>query len=304
MLNHSYSYKETLDTAQKINWRIEDIIGGDKQLDFSRPFMPETMARVEPLTFLKPSERTVLNQIRGYGYLSTFGLSEEFILPFVMDHARTVTSGDDWQIRALLQFAGEEAKHIHLFKRFCAEFEDGFGTDCQVIGPAEDIAQAILAHPPLAVALLILHIEWMTQSHYLDSVKDDRGLDAQFKSLLRHHWMEEAQHAKLDTMIVAHLAARTDAAGIAEAVDGYMSIGAFLDAGLAQQSKFDLESFQEATGRRLGADERETFLNVQHQALRWTFIGSGMTHQNFIGTLGQLSPDGRKRIAEAAPAFC
>lgn len=304
MLNHSYSYKETLDSAQKINWRIEDIIGGDKQLDFSRPFMPETMARVEPLTFLKPSERIVLNQIRGYGYLATFGLSEEFILPFVMDHARQVTSGDDWQIRALLQFAGEEAKHIHLFKRFCAEFEDGFGTDCQVIGPAEDIAKAILAHPPLAVALLILHIEWMTQSHYLDSVKDDRGLDAQFKSLLRHHWMEEAQHAKLDTMIVAHLAARTDAAGIAEAVDGYMSIGAFLDAGLAQQCKFDLESFQEATGRRLGADEQETFLNVQHQALRWTFIGSGMTHQNFIGTLGQMSPDGRKRVAEAAPAFC
>jgi len=304
MLNHTYSYKETLDTAQKVNWRIEDIIGGDKLLDFSRPFMPETMARVEPLTFLKPAERIVLNQIRGYGYLATFGLSEEFILPFVMDHARSVATGDDWQIRALLQFAGEEAKHIHLFKRFCAEFEDGFGTDCQVIGPAEDVAKAILSHPPLAVALLILHIEWMTQSHYLDSVKDDRGLDAQFKSLLRHHWMEEAQHAKLDTMIVGHLAARTDAAGIAEAVDGYMSIGAFLDAGLAQQSQFDLESFQEATGRRLDPDEKETFLNVQHQALRWTFIGSGMTHQNFLGTLGQLSPAGRKRVEEAAPAFC
>lgn len=304
MLAHNFSYKETLLTAQKVNWRIEDIIGGDKQLDFSRPFMPETMARVEPLTFLKTADRIVLNQIRGYGYLTTFGLSEEFILPFVMDHARQVLNGDDWQIRALLQFAGEEAKHIHLFKRFCSEFEDGFGTDCQVIGPAEDIARAVLAHPPLAVALLILHIEWMTQSHYLDSVKDDRGLDPQFKSLLRHHWMEEAQHAKLDTLIVEQLAAQTDAAGIAEAVEGYMAIGAFLDAGLAQQVRFDLESFQSATGRRLSSDEQETFVNVQHQALRWTFIGSGMTHQNFLGTLAHLSPTARKQIEEVSPTFC
>ncbi|WP_374372150.1 hypothetical protein [Dongia sp.] len=304
MQAHSYSYKEALNAAQKINWRIEDIIGGDKQLDFSRPFMPETMARVEPLTFLKPADRIVLNQIRGYGYLSTFGLSEEFILPFILDHARQVVASDDWQIRALLQFAGEEAKHIHLFKRFCSEFEDGFGTDCEIIGPAEDIAKAILAHPPLAVALLILHIEWMTQSHYLDSVKDDRGLDPQFKSLLRHHWMEEAQHAKLDTLIVEHLASRTDAAGIAEAIDGYMAIGAFLDTGLSQQAKFDLESFQSASGRRLSGDEQETFLNVQHQALRWTFIGSGMTHQNFLITLGRISPDGRKRVDDVAPAFC
>jgi hypothetical protein len=304
MLTHSYNYQETLANAQKINWRIEDIIGGDRRLDYARPFMPEAIARTEPLTFLKPAERMVLNQIRGYGYLSTFGLSEEFILPFIMDHARQVVTGDDWQIRALLQFAGEEAKHIHLFKRFCAEFEDGFGTDCQIIGPAEDIAKAILAHPPLAVALLILHIEWMTQSHYLDSVKDDRNLDTQFKSLLRHHWMEEAQHAKLDTMIVERLAMQTDAASIAEAIEGYMAIGAFLDAGLEQQSKFDLDSFQAATGRRLSNDERDTFLGVQHQALRWTFIGSGMTHPNFLTTLGQLSMDGRKKVQEVAPTFC
>ena len=30
-----YSYRATLAAAQKVNWRIEDIIGGDKRLDFS-----------------------------------------------------------------------------------------------------------------------------------------------------------------------------------------------------------------------------------------------------------------------------
>src|SRR5215510_11639587 len=187
-----YSYRATLATARKVNWRIEDIIGGDKRLDFSKPFMPESLARVEPLDFLSSDEKRTLNQIRGAAYLGIFGLVEEFILPFVLDHARPQLQGDDYRVRALLQFAGEEAKHIHLFKRFREEFKRGFGHDCAVIGPPEAISQAVLAHDPLAVALTILHIEWMTQRHYIDSVKDDQSLDPQFKSLLKHHWMEEA----------------------------------------------------------------------------------------------------------------
>ena len=42
----------------------------------------------------------------------------------------------------------------------------------------------------------------------------------------------------------------------------------------------------------------------QHQAQRWTFIGSGMSHPNFLGTVQQLSPASAKRLAEIAPAFC
>lgn len=31
---HQYDYYETIVASQKVNWRVEDIIGGDKQLDF------------------------------------------------------------------------------------------------------------------------------------------------------------------------------------------------------------------------------------------------------------------------------
>src|SRR6476620_10803468 len=204
---HNYNYRDTLTASQKVGWRIEDIIGGDKKLDFTKPFLAETLARVEGLSFLTPNERRTLNQIRGNTYLAIFGLVEEFILPFVLDHARPHLQGDDYRVRALLQFAGEEAKHIQLFKRFKQEFEDGFGTDCSVIGPPEEIAKAVLAHSPLGVALAILQIEWMSQRHYVDSIKDDQELDPQFKSLLKNHWMEEAKNAKLDTLMVESLAA-------------------------------------------------------------------------------------------------
>src|SRR5262245_24815995 len=83
-----YSFQETLAASQKANWRIEDIIGDDKRLGFAQPFMPESFARVEELSFLAPAEKLKLNQIRGFDYLCAFGLVEEFILPFVLDHAR------------------------------------------------------------------------------------------------------------------------------------------------------------------------------------------------------------------------
>src|SRR5690606_38236453 len=111
-------------------------------------------------------ERCILNQIRGHEYLAIFGLVEEFILPFVLDHARPQLSGDDARVRALLNFAGEEAKHIELFKRFHKRFTDSFGTECALIGPPEAVAAEVLRHDPLSVALAILQIEWMTQRHY------------------------------------------------------------------------------------------------------------------------------------------
>lgn len=300
----AYSYEETLAASQRVNWRIEDIIGGDRRLDFSLPFMPESLARVEGLDFLSEAERRTLNQIRGNAYLTIFGLVEEFILPFVMDHARPMLHGDDWRVRALLQFAGEEAKHIQLFKRFREEFEAGFGTRCEVIGPPDEVARAILAKHPLSVALVILHIEWMTQRHYLDSVKDDRGLDPQFKSLLKHHWMEEAQHAKLDTLMVEALADACTPEEIARAVDGYLEIGGMLDAALMQQTSFDMDSFERATGRRLTEKEKEAFLAGQRQANRWTYLGTGMTHPRVVDTFERILPGARAKIESVAPAFC
>jgi len=303
-MTQRYSYKETLENAEKVNWRVEDIIGGDKQLDFTRPFLPESLARTNSMDFLTSVEKRVLNQIRGYGYLYTFGLVEEFILPFVLDHARPQLDRDDYRTRALLRFAGEEAKHIHLFREFVAEFKKGFASTCDTIGPPQEIARAVLSHDPLGIGLVILQIEWMTQRHYLDSIRDDQALDPQFKSLLRHHWMEEAQHAKLDTLMVEALSEARSPAEIESGIQDYGAIGGLLDGGLRQQAELDMQSFQRATGRTLTPAEQDQFRAIQTQAIRWTFLGSGMTHPKFLETVGDLSPAARTRIEEMAGAFC
>jgi len=102
-MNHGYTFQSTLAASDSIHWRIEDIIGNGKRLDFSKPFMPESLARTQSLSFLDADEKKLLNQIRGNTYLSIFGLVEEFILPFVLDQARPHLSGDDYRVRALLQ---------------------------------------------------------------------------------------------------------------------------------------------------------------------------------------------------------
>src|SRR5262245_32972447 len=300
----AYSYPAILEVSERINWRVEDLIGGDQRLDFSRPFLPESLARVEPLGFLAPAERRALNHIRAGGYLYMFGVVEEFIVPFVLGHVEKDLQGERYRVRAFREFVAEEAKQLHLFHRVREGFEHGFGSPCEFIGPSRAIGDAVLAHDPLAVALLILQIEWMSQRHYVDSVIGDEGLDRQFKSLLKHHWMEEAQHAKLDTLMVEALAAQRTPADIVRAVDEYLEIGAFFDAGIAQQVELDAASLERATGRTLSAAERGQFSTVERQALRWTFLGSGMTHPKFLGTLGDLAPDQRARIEEIAPTFC
>ena len=98
-----------------------------------------------------------------------------------------------------------------------------------MIGPPSAVAGKVLSHHPLAVALVTLHLEWMTQRHYVESIREDREIDPLFMSLLKHHWMEEAQHAKIDMLIVEALASQCSRQEAEQAAEEYLEIGAFLE---------------------------------------------------------------------------
>lgn len=302
-IQHTYSYASTLQDSLKINWSVEDLIGGEKQLDFSRPFLPNSLARTQEAPGLDAREKLVLNHIRGATYLHLFGLVEEFILPFALERARDQIHGSKERVRALLTFAEEEAKHQVLFQRFADEFRRGFSTEIEFIGPARSIADAVLAHSSLSVALLILHLEWLTQRHYLESVKSDEKLDPQFVSLLKHHWQEEAQHAKLDTLVLAELASQATPAEIDAAVSGFLEIGGLLDGGLQQQVKFDLVALEKAIGRKLSQADASALEASQLASYRWTFLVSGLEQENFARAVRDLGPGPLARIRETAQAL-
>jgi hypothetical protein len=285
----------------QVNWQVDDIIGGARTLDFRKPFLPDTWVEAAALGDLSAAEQLTVNHIRSHSYLYLFGFVEEYILPFVVEHVQSrLDKATRAEIRALLHFAEEESKHIELFQRFGEEFQAGFNSPCGVIGPARAVAAQILSKSPLGVALSILHLEWMTQLHYVASVKDNHALDAQFCSLLRHHWLEEAQHAKLDTLIVESLVQHLSESEIATGIDDYLAIGGMFDAGFQQQAALDLVSFATATGRQLADDAAERYRTGQLQSYRKTFLSCGMRHAKFQATLTAISPDGAKRVIAVA----
>ena len=302
---HDFKYPAILAASNRAAWQIDEVIRPGAEFDFTRPFMPESLAQTAGLDMLSDAEKLTLNHIRAHDYLSIFGLVEEFILPFLMDHIRpSLPDADDVRVRAMMQFAAEEAKHIQLFKRFHETFTKGFGGQCEVIGPPDAVAKVVLAHDPMSVALTILMIEWMTQIHYVGSVRGDGGLEPLFVSLLRCHWMEEAQHAKLDTLMVQDLAKGMSQQQFKKAVDGFLEIGMFLDTNLKQQAKFNLDALERSMRRRLPEQERNQLMEQQRRALRWTYLGSGLRHEKFRATIGAISPAQLLRIDSIAPSFC
>jgi hypothetical protein len=300
-IQHNYDYGTTYRQSLQVNWQVDDIIGGEKTLDFRKSFLPEVWVDADALDFLSEKEKLVVNHIRSHSYLYLFGFVEEYIVPFVVGHVQgRIHKAATEELRALLHFAEEEVKHIELFQRFGQEFRSGFGSTCDVLGSPETVAAAILSKSPLGAGLSILHIELMTLLHYVSSVRDRVDIDPQFSSLLRHHWLEESQHAKLDMMIVDAIAQPLSEREIQAGIDDYLAIGGMLDGGLAAQMEMDLTSFTRATGRTLSEDEAKRYREVQQQSYRKTFLTSAMRQSQFQSILAAISPEGAQKVAEVA----
>ena len=198
---------------------------------------------------------------------------------------------------------GQTYSPVH--KTFHQEFEAGFGSKCDFIGFGRGRETIRLSHSPLGVGIAILHIEWITLRRYIEGAKDNQNLDPQFKSLLKHHWLEESQHTKLDTLIVEDLAAKASEKEIDQAFEEYAEIGGFIDDGIKQQTEFEVEAFMTATGRKLSKSVRgQEMTEAVLRGMRWTYLGTGMTHPNFLATVEQIKPEARRLIETMAPAFC
>ena len=295
---HDFTYEAVLASSLRAQWLLDDVLKADEELDFSHNFLPESLARTAAIAGLSSAEQRTLNQIAANQYICMFGTVEEFVLPFLLDHARPMLRDDDFRVRALLNFASEEAKHIHLFKRFQQAFARGFPVRCEILGPPEALGRAVLRHNPLAVGLVILMIEWMTQSHYVGSVRDDGEIDPLFKRLLKHHWMEEAQHAKLDTLIVDALAEGRTEEEIDLVMNEFFHICRYFDESFRIQARLNVDSLERALGRKFA--NRAPLEAHQHAAARWTFLGTGLVHERFNQTMQAISPKAAERVRRMA----
>ena len=276
----------------------------DGWLDFTRPFLPESLVGATKLEFLSPVERLTLNHVRSRAHLHLLRVVKEGVLVPVLERARTGVAGDGFRRTALERLAREEARQIALLELLRHEFERGFGSPCSVIGPPEALAQAVLAHHPLGVALALHHAGWLEERHYGDGVRDPRGLDPRFRALLRHAWRGDALHDRGDALVVAALAEAGTPLESARGIDDYVRICALVASGLDQQVRFDLESLTRAIGRELSGPQRDRFVATQRRANGWTWLGGGMSHPGFLSTPGRLGPAARERVERVIPGYC
>ena len=295
---HDFTYEATLAASLRGNWKLDNVLRADQELDFSRNFLPDSLAGTGSLTGLSDDERRTLNQICAYQYLFLFGVFEEFIVPFVAVHADEPSDDHEFKSKALLNFAEEEKKHIALFERYRAAFERGFPVPLRLIKSAEVIPQIMKLVHPLSGALFVLLFEWMTQSHYVDSIRDDTDIDPLFKSLLKHHWIEEAQHAKLDTLIVDSIAAKTPPEEMERVRGDFIELFIFMNNGIKIQTGYNVNAFERATNKRV--TNRELLIAHLHRAGLWAFVGCGMVHPRVRATIRSISPEFADNVDEWA----
>ena len=302
MLLHTYSYQDCLDNSKKVAWKEDEVFAG-KHFDFSKRFLPNTLSGVNEITCLNNDEKRQLNQIMGNAYCHLFAFVEEFIIPMVTEAVLKDVHGDEVRLRSLLRFAEEELKHQELFRRAMALFDHGFGTACGLIPNREEVAKVVLSKSRLAGLYLTTLIEWFTQVHYIEHVRDDSGLDALFRELLRVHWLEEAQHAKLDTLLIDEIAETATLEEREAAIDELLELGGAVDGLLSQQIELNIETLERATDRRFTAAEKEEITTKTQRAWRWTFLVSGLEHPNFIKLVNELTTEGPGKIRRAAEAL-
>jgi hypothetical protein len=302
MLNHDYSYDDTLKTSVKSAWTVDDCFQG-RDFDFTRRFLPERIAGVDDISCLDDDEKRMLNQIRGNSYCHIFAFIEEYIVPLVIDRARADVYGDETRLWSLLRFAEEETKHQQMLRRAGEQFAAGFGLACGLVPGREAVAQAVLATSPLTALLLTSMVEWLTQLHYVEHVRDRGELDELFRDILRFHWIDESRHARMDSLLIDEIAGDPTAEQREAAIDQLLELGGAIDRLLSTQRELDIDALSRASGRTFSDGERREIGAHQQRAYRWTFLVSGLQHPNFVRIVGQLTAGGQNKIAGAARAL-
>ena len=302
MMSQTYSYADVLKNSLKAAWTERDVLDG-KNFDFARRFLPQRVSGVDDIRCLDERAKLRLNQIMGNAYLHIFAYVEEYIIPQALEAAQRDIYGEETRLRMLLRFAEDESKHQSLFRSSMALFEKGFGSLCGLIPAREEVAKVVLSKSRLCSYLLTSMIEWYTQTHYLEHMRDKAELDGLFRDLVKHHWMDEAQHAKIDTLLIDEIVREIGEEDREKAVDELLELGGAVDGLLSQQADLDLESLAKATGRKFSEEEKAEIKRSTQRAYRWTFLVSGLEHPNFVQIVSELTERGPAKLEAVAKAL-
>ena len=293
-------YAKCIDASKRIRWDIDkDVIRG-RQFDFSRKFLPDTLACMDRFTFLSADEKRFVSQIQGRTYTNMFGLVERFIGAKIMEVSRDHWLGDQVALEALVRFTDEELKHQELFRRLEKMIAAGMPEGYTFLPQPNDVAGVVLGKSTWAVLGLTCHIELFSQQHYRQSIENDPEDSPLWKDVFFYHWKEESQHAIVDEMEWKREHAKLTAAQRDAAVDELIELVGAVDGILQVQSAADVDYFLRTAQRPFDKAQVEALKDAMLAAYRWQYIVTGVQNERFMHVLGSMVTEAQMaRIGKA-----
>jgi hypothetical protein len=296
----SVRYAKAIEVSKRIRWDIDRDVIRDREFDFTKKFLPDSLSFVDRLQFLGADERRLLSQVQGRSYANIFGLIERYISAKILELSRDYWFGDQTALEALVRFTDEELKHQALFRRIETLIGAGMPPGYALVPRPNDVASVVLSKSTWSVLALTCLIELFTQAHYRASIEPDSELSPLFKDVFLFHWKEESQHAILDELEWVRENAKLTPVARDAAVDDLIALVGAVDGILQVQSAADTHYFVEICGRPLQSTEVETVKATVLAAYRWQYILSGVQIPRFGELLnGMITPEQGERIGAA-----
>ena len=265
----------------------------------TKRIVPDSWVRTQHLAFLDEQEQRTLNHLRAFSYVHLFGNYEEFIPIHLTGLAHQDWHDNRAHLRALLRFGEEEMKHQQLFLRAEAVLEESCGYEIgRYFDPDKsrviEFTNAMLAYPPLSRSLTLLALEWGSQRHYVDSVRDHTGEsgDPLYVDILKYHWIEENQHTKTGVLEIERLARDMRPEELRRAFDDIQGIGGLVDKTFVGQVEQEIATLQRATGCEFTELERTALAETLHQSMTAIWAEVAFTHPRFKQVALALSKEG------------
>jgi len=280
-LDNSNVYGRCLVNSRKVNWDIDQDVIRFRTLDAAQKYLPDSLSLVHELDFLTPREQVFLSQVQGRSYAYIFGLVERFINAKVLELGQQHALGDQTALEAMVQFSKEELKHQELFRRIERLADATLPPGYRMTADASEVARAVLSKSTWAVLALTCHIEIFTQVHYKESIQPEENVSELFRDVFRYHWMEEAQHARLDELewerVHAGLSPQEVDQGVADLIDLVCAV----DGILQLQAASDAAYFTANAERAFTAEQAARVEAGVLKAYRWQYIVSGVQIERF-----------------------